>query len=387
MRYRWLILALLALAFAFPVLAQDASSNTVAFGDVSFSFPSALATNVNIIQNAGGGETTFPPEAPHTRFYLYNGFPPVPESLFEQAAVVTVYRTANLAGTAEAAAALQQLQTLLNDRPDLAQYMTVDADGGQWLPFLPTVAAGQVIRARVQYVETPALRGILYVTVYRQDVSPFRSDEFFYTFQGLSQDGQFYVSAILNFDTTLFPAQPEDFDPTTFDAVAYYTQSVEQLNQAGGEAFTPSLSLLEPIVQSMTFLPGAPPAAAPEATAAATNADPTLGGLAGTWTLVSYGAADAPIPALPAAPITLTFAPTGVTGNAGCNTFGGSFEYNASVLAFRDIASTLIACDQPVMDQEVAFMTAINTASTFQLVNGQLQLAYEGGVLTFNMAQ
>lgn len=386
MRIKWLILALL-LTFAFPALAQDGGLTQVAFDGVTFSLPSALATNVNIVQYAGGDESTFPPEAPHIRFFLYNGFPAAPQSLFDQGAVVTVYRTADFAGNAEAEAALQQLQTLLNDRPDLSPYMTIAADGsGQTLPFLPAIAAGQVIRARVQYVDTPAMNGISYVTVYRQDVSPFTGGEFIYTFQGLSQDGQYYVSAILNIDTSLFPAEPEAFDPNTFNATEYYNQSVQQLNQAGDEAFTPPLAVLEPVILSFTFLDMPDPAGTPEATQAVTNTDPTLGGLAGTWTLVSWGPADAPTPVLPNAPITLTIATTGVTGSAGCNTFGGSFEYNANVVTFRDIATTLIACDQPIMDQETAFLNALNTASTFQIVDGQLQIAYDGGVLTFTRA-
>ncbi|MBI5669512.1 MAG: META domain-containing protein [Chloroflexi bacterium] len=387
MRFKWLILALLLLAFAFPALAQDTGLTQVTFDGVTFSLPSALATNVNIVQYAGGDETTFPPEAPHTRFYLYNGFPAAPQSLFDQGAVLTVYRTADLAGNAEAEAALQQLQTLLNDRPDLTPYMTVADDGsGQTLPFLPAIAAGQVIRARVQYVDTPAMSGISYITVYRQDVSPFTGGEFIYTFQGLSQDGQYYVSAILNIDTTLFPAELEAFDPTTFNAAEYYNQSVQQLNEAGEEAFTPAPSALEPVLLSLTFLDMANPAATPEATPTDTTTDPTLGGLAGTWTLVSWGPVDAPTAALPNAPVTLTFATTGVTGSGGCNTFGGSFEYNANVISFRDVATTLIACEQPVMDQETAFFNALNTASAFQITGDQLQITYDGGVLTFTRA-
>lgn len=383
MRLKLFVLVLLLALIVVPALAQE-TGNTISFNGISFTFDSVFASSVNVVQSAGDQET-FPPEPPYTRFFLYNGFPNTPQGLFDQGAVVTVYRTADLSSFAEAQAALQQLQTLLNERTDLTPYMAVADDGNsQLLPFLPAIAAGQVIRARAEYVDTPALSGVRYVTVYRQDVSPFMGGEFFYTFQGLSQDGQYYVSAILNFDTTLFPAELEAFDPTTFNASEYFNQSIQQLNEAGTDVFTPALSSLDPIIQSLTFSTGTTLVATPETTPAATNADPTLGGLAGTWTLVSWGAADAPTPVLENIPVTLTFSATGVSGSAGCNTFGGSFQYNANVLTFSEIVTTLIACDQPIMDQESTFLNALQTAGAFQIADDQLQISYDEGVLTFN---
>lgn len=380
MRLKIAILAAVLLLVAVPALAQE-TGNVVSFNGFSFTFDTVLASNVNIMQSAGS-QDTFPPEPPHTRFFVYNGTT-VPQGLFDQGIVVTLYRTADFAGYSDAESAFQQLQTLLAQRPNLASYMTVAEDGsGQPLPFLPSIPAGQAIRARAQYVETPVVRGVSYVTVYRQDVSPFTGGEFVYTFQGLSQDGAYYVSAILNMDTTVFPAELPAFDPNTFDAPQYFNESIQQLNQAGTEAFTPSLSSLDVLVQSFGLALTGIPLPATEVPAD-TNTDPTLGGLAGTWTLVSYGPADAPQTVLPTAPATLTFATTGIAGSSGCNTFAGSFDYNAGVVTFRDVASTLMACDPAIMDQELALLTALNTASTFQVSADQLLINYDGGTLIF----
>jgi heat shock protein HslJ len=254
---------------------------------------------------------------------------------------------------------------------------------------MPVFPAGQVIRARAQYVETPAVQGISYVTVYRQDASPFLGNEFLYTFQGLSTDGTRYVSAIFPLDTALFPAEtPTDFDYEAFieGINDYFAESIAILNGASPDAFTPSLATLDALIQTFTFTAagGVVPTVAPAATTIPT--DTSFGGLGNvTWTLVSYGPAGAPLAALPNAPITLAFTPEGIYGSAGCNSYFGAFQFDVGVLTFSDIGSTEIACDQPIMDQETVYLEALRTASTYQLGNGQLQITYAaGGVLTFS---
>src|SRR5690606_9659844 len=106
----------------------------------------------------------------------------------------------------------------------------------------------QVIRAHAQYLDTGSLSGVSYITVYRQDVSPFVSNEFFYTFQGVSADGLFYVSARMPLTVSDFPSQiPADFDMDEFAAGFndYLTESVTTLNAAAPEAFSPALGNLD----------------------------------------------------------------------------------------------------------------------------------------------
>jgi hypothetical protein len=248
-----LLLALCAL----PVYAQDNTSNTVTFNGISFSFDISLAMNVNISHTPGDPvdfEAPGGPQVGHTEFMLYSDA--FPASSLEAPASIRVYNTADFAGYTFFEERLQQLQTLLSERPDLSAYMTVAEDLSEnALPFLPVFPAGQVIRARAQYVETAAVNGIAYVTVYRQDASPFTGDEFMYTFQGLSTDGQYYVSAIFRLTTDLFPAEPEpDFDMEAFMAGIneYFMESITTLNEAAPEDFTPSLATLDAVIQSIS---------------------------------------------------------------------------------------------------------------------------------------
>ena len=196
-------------AVAFPASAQTSGSNSVAFNGFSFSVSPAIASNVNIVQAAGDPASTEQPGGPnvqHTEFVLYNGSE-VPQDYYGGVGSIHVYNTADFAGYAQAGQEYQNLQNLLAQHPDLTQYMVPDTgSNGMNLPYLPGVGAAQAIRARANYIETPSLSGVSYLTVFRQDVSPFTGSEFLYTFQGLSKDGAHYVSAIFTLNTGLFPA-------------------------------------------------------------------------------------------------------------------------------------------------------------------------------------
>ncbi len=395
-----MIVALDALA-VFPASAQTPGSSTVAFNGFSFSVSPAIASNLNIMQVAGDPTSLEQPGGPnvqHTEFVLYNGST-APEDSFGGAGSIHVYNTASFAGYAEATQEYQALQNLLTQHPDLTAYMIPDSGTNATnLPYLPAVGAAQVIRARANYVDTPSLSGVSYLTAFRQDVSPFTGSEFLYTFQGLSKDGAHYIAATFSLNTALFPANiPADFDENAFGQTLndYMTQSIATLNGGQPSDFTPSLTDLDALVQSFSFAGTSeviPPPITLTPTIAPTqvNSDPTLGGLADkNWTLVSYGDPAAPTPVVEGGqPVTLLFSATGVSGSGGCNGYGGSFQYDATsgTVSFSQLVHTLIACDQPILDQENAYFDALSKATSYVINGTQLQINYDGGVMTFNAA-
>ncbi|MEO8393817.1 MAG: META domain-containing protein [Chloroflexota bacterium] len=396
-----MIVALGALA-VFPASAQTTGSNTVAFNGFTFNVSPAIASNVNIMQTAGDPASLEQPGGPnvqHTEFVLYNGSA-VPQDSFSGTGSIQVYSTAAFAGYAQAGQEYQNLQNLLTQHPDLTQFMVPDSSGGNVnnLPYLPGVGAAQAIRARANYVDTPSMSGVSYLTAFRQDVSPFTGNEFLYTFQGLSKDGAHYVAATFSLNTGLFPASiPSDFDYTTFGQTLndYMTKSIATLNGGQPTDFTPSLTDLDALVQSFSFA-GTSTVIPPPITLTPTlvptqvNSDPTLGGLANkTWTLVSYGDSAAPTPVVEGGqPVTLLFSDTGVSGSGGCNGYDGSFQYDSTggTISFSQLVHTLIACDQPILDQENTYFDALSKATSYVINGTQLQINYDGGVLTFNGA-
>ncbi|MBC7813754.1 MAG: hypothetical protein H7175_21535, partial [Burkholderiales bacterium] len=147
-----------------------------------------------------------------------------------------------------------RLQSLLAERHDLNQFATMSAnDPANMLPFLPVVAAGQPIRARVQYVSTANLNGITYLTAFQQAAEPLTQRDFLYTFQGLSADGATYVSAVFRVSPQSIPVEvPADFNYEEFlaELPAYVDQTTTQLGSDAPEAFTPSLDTLDTLFNS-----------------------------------------------------------------------------------------------------------------------------------------
>ncbi len=104
-----------------------------------------------------------------------------------------------------------------------------------------------------------------------------------------------------------------------------------------------------------------------------------LVGLEGTlWTLVSYGDPSDPQAVLEGSEITAEFdsAKGTVTGSAGCNSYFGAYEVDGDTISFGPLGSTMMACPEPegIMAQELAFLTALGSAVTYQIEGDKLEL-------------
>lgn len=397
MKFKWFVILVGVLSLAaLPALAQDTGANSVTFNGMGFQFDSALATNVNIRQFPGDPtdlEQPGGPEVAHTEFMLFNGMD-TPAGWFDGVGAVRFYNSVDFAGYEFPSAELQSLQTLLADRPDLNQYMVASEDASTQLPFMPVFPASQVIRGQAHYVDTPELAGVAYLTVYRQDVSPFVANEFFYTFQGLSNDGATYVSATFRANVPAFPTEiPADFDYDTFSAgyMDYLAESIALLNSAAPGDVTPNINTLDALVQSITLSGGGSVQPAPgdvatvaPATEDAGQTNGTAGALQGTWRLTAYGDPANPTPVAEGSEVTAVFEPGGLGGSAGCNTYGGSFQFEGQTLTVSNVVSTLRACeDQAVMTQETTYLDALGRVTAYQVEGSTLRLTYPEGVLVF----
>jgi heat shock protein HslJ len=111
-----------------------------------------------------------------------------------------------------------------------------------------------------------------------------------------------------------------------------------------------------------------------------------IGELSGTaWALDSFGALGAERPVVGPGTVTLEFSPGGqAAGNAGCNTFSGGYQAQGGVLTFGPLASTKRACAEPgLMEQEQAYLAALQSASGYTLDGDRLTILYPTGVLNF----
>lgn len=125
------------------------------------------------------------------------------------------------------------------------------------IPFLPAWNAAQLFRVIPAFVEFQNGQGIRFLAEYGQYSAPVNSTDLFYTFQGITNDGLYYVSVIL---PVTHPSLPPDanVDPALQqqlydDYQGYLAGIIPTLSAQPLDSFTPDLTLLDAMVQSMTI--------------------------------------------------------------------------------------------------------------------------------------
>jgi heat shock protein HslJ len=123
------------------------------------------------------------------------------------------------------------------------------------------------------------------------------------------------------------------------------------------------------------------PSAAPSSTPGPDRLDGTA------WTLVSIDDQSVAAPAPDAVP-TLAFAEGMASGNAGCNTFTGSYTVDGPSLTFGPLASTKKACAPAVGDLETAYLAALQGVTAWAVpadapMGTQLTLTGSGAKLVY----
>ncbi len=129
--------------------------------------------------------------------------------------------------------------------------------GTESLPFLPTFNAAQIFHARYQVVPFQNGSGIRFLTEYAQYFAPVNNHDLFYTYQGLTSDGRYWVSAILPINHPMLPANPDNppggqtWEQFANNYEPYITDMIAQLEAQAPESFIPSLTALDALAQSI----------------------------------------------------------------------------------------------------------------------------------------
>ena len=139
---------------------------------------------------------------------------------------------------------IEKLQALLQTHPSAPE---------DPLPLLPLINAAQVIHPQVRYLDFQNGSGVRFLTQYSQDIFPIVNQHLFYTFQGLTQDGAYYVVAAFAIDAAGFPNEPDVSDWEAFSAgyQDYLAETVSQLDALPSDQFEPDLALLDNVIQSL----------------------------------------------------------------------------------------------------------------------------------------
>lgn len=95
-----------------------------------------------------------------------------------------------------------------------------------------------------------------------------------------------------------------------------------------------------------------------------------------SWQLIEYQSAGGLVEAIAKdRPARFRFQAGQLSGNAGCNQVSGSFTLDGTSLTIgQDMASTMMACPEPLMTQEQAVTAALAAVTTYRQTDDRLEL-------------
>ena len=219
----------------------------VTFGGVSFSFDDTLAAQVNPEIIPAATDPDMPDWAIYPEYveFSFEGY--VLADTFHEARIL-VYPVAEYQGLIEyVGEVVADLEWLLAERPAVP----VDA-----LPFLPMWNAGALIETQISYLVFQNGSGVRSLTQHGQSWWPINNTDLFYTFQGLTADGAFYVVGIFPISSPILLNSGDDYAMDNYDFFAenfenYTNDIASQLNAQLGDSYNPALDLLDALFQSL----------------------------------------------------------------------------------------------------------------------------------------
>jgi heat shock protein HslJ len=81
--------------------------------------------------------------------------------------------------------------------------------------------------------------------------------------------------------------------------------------------------------------------------------------------------------------IQLAFEEVRLSANAGCNTMNGGYTITAGQLLVGDLATTMMACAQPLMNQDQWLAAFLNKRPLIRLTGSDLTLEADGTIISF----
>ncbi len=223
----------------------------VSYENVSFVIPSGMASSANTeTMTSVDTNSSAPWEiAPtHLRFTL-TGYP-LQGKFFEPQ--IYVYPADEYAQVNSVASEqIERLKKALAGSPLLKET----------LPNVPFFNAGHIIAANIQLIKFQNGSGVRELTQYDQYPAPINNHELFYHFEGLTSDSKYYVIAILPVTAPILPEdeKPESSVPAGGIPIptsvgpndTYYFSVTEKLNSQAPDSFTPSMTMLDALIQSI----------------------------------------------------------------------------------------------------------------------------------------
>jgi hypothetical protein len=245
-------------AAAIPTMQLPTNTETeVTFGMLSFVVPPDVASGTSgseVPRNDGEDAAWWQKTPGHLEVMLGDYY--VLQGKFHQAKIYVYPAEAYAEMVPPAFEGLHRLNNILGNSGG-----SITADQ---LPSVPFLNARQVFAANIEPISFQNGSGVRSVTEYAQYNAPANNHELFYHFQGVTQDGAYYVIAILPVTAPVLAetsdpaaalppvgiAYPNMDDPNA-DWDGYYGAVTSLLSATAPDAFTPMLNHLDMLIQSM----------------------------------------------------------------------------------------------------------------------------------------
>jgi hypothetical protein len=244
--------------FETPVIVATNTVSTggvVTLNNVTFTIPlgvaqdaqSEMVSAVTDPNNSGWWEV-----APQHLMFTLTGYQVQDKALEPQLFVYPADEYATL--NTQAADQIQKLKAIL-------------AGGALTKDTLPSwmVNAGQIFTAKAQVVPFQSGRGVRFLTQYAQYPATANNRELVYHFQGLTEDGKYYVVAVLPVTSSILAEDEKPESPVPSEGVqlpaggmpdqAYYDSVTRALDAMYEDSFNPSLFQLDALIQSISVTP------------------------------------------------------------------------------------------------------------------------------------
>ncbi len=221
------------------ILATNTTCN-----NMSLYLPPTLASgstcNSGVDEGMGPGNSTVHADQLTLQGYALSGRPGIPQ--------VLVYSVQGIQ-QAVPSFTITYLQTLINGQ----------TPGEQDLPYLPIGESAQMIRVKYKVIPFNNGSGIRYLMQQGQSYWPINNQDIFYTFQGLTSDGKYWISARLPISNPILPENgntlPNGESMSTFtqNFSAYIAALTSQLNAQADDSFSPTITALDALISSITI--------------------------------------------------------------------------------------------------------------------------------------
>ncbi len=210
---------------------------------ISFYFNSQLAENIiAVVVPANLNSDMAFWNSPEYREFLFNNWALKKEGFHQP--FLRIYSVADFSAVnPNIEGSLSALQAALAAQP-------IDGTG---LDVPSIFNAGQLFQSNIKYLDFQNGGGARWLSQYGQAYFPIGLPSLFYTFQGFTADGAFYISVILPVDNPILPpADSVTLDDAFYNNYdSYAAEARNTLNAQPDASFIPSLEVLDEMVQSL----------------------------------------------------------------------------------------------------------------------------------------